>query len=249
MPERSRTGRSGTLEAQHVQEAPARHGQQPRQRAMQRHAAAPGDRRISRVSTGTVGKMPRRSISRKPARARQVEILADRPIARMLGGIRRANQAAAAGGSARATAGARGSAPSRTARRPARSRGSSSASARGWSVERQVLEHVEAQRAIERRRRRTAAPSATAAARAPSCSSDRALRSRRRSWNSSTSTPSPQPASSTRVPAGSAREVAAHARPASRDRSGRTPSRARAGGGSRRAPRIPPSARRKREGA
>ena len=176
--DRAQAAGSGAREAQHVQEAPARHGQQPRQRAVQPAAAAP-------VIGGSTASAPARSERCRGARPAGSPRARARsrysPIGRspgMLGEVRRANQPP---GEQEVHA--------RLQVREVRHRDEQLAAGRDHAKqlrerprlvgERQMLEHVEAQRAIERRRRRRAARSAI---RGVTCADavvrDRRLRSR-----------------------------------------------------------------------
>ena len=112
-----------------------------------------GLRRIQGVSTGTVGKMPRRQTTSKPARRAERQVLAERAVARVLQRVRRANQAPG-----------QQEVHARLQVREVRHRDQQLAAGRQHAEQlgerlrlilvRQVLEHVEAQRAIEAAGRR-----------------------------------------------------------------------------------------------
>src|SRR5678815_2363036 len=90
---RSRTRTSGTREAQDVEEAPARHRNEPRQDAMQR--LEPGRMPADEARDDRNGRKDAVAVLELKARSpSQIQILDDWPIAWVLGRIRGPNQAA-----------------------------------------------------------------------------------------------------------------------------------------------------------
>ena len=168
--------------------------------------------------------MPRRATSRNPARARQLQVLVQQAGPRDVSPGWPCESAARA--SRKCTRDCRcarfGTVTSSSP--PGCEHAMQFCQGRRLFLERQVLEHVEAQRARERRRRRRAAPRAIPASRGPSCSSGRGLRYAAARGTHRRARPRRSRRRAPRVPAGSAPDTRARVR-VWRGRSGRTPSR------------------------